>query len=154
METLLADSSEFSSSIRGEEIRSLIAELRGDLAEAARSREAEIRKILELHALAANTANWSYVSSQYDFSAVSDRLDLLATLYDALGQLDRAIATLLESKNYCQSHSIPFDAQDLLEELTQARNGAARSRTGRGDLGRGCGYGSGGQAAVAEPAPP
>ncbi len=124
LESVLAASPDYSGSIRGEEIRSLIAEFRGDFAEAARSREAEIRKILELHALTANTENWKYVSRQYDFSDVSDRLDLLAILYDTQGKLDRAISTLLESKHYCQSHRIPFDAEDMLEELEQARTGA------------------------------
>ena len=124
LEKLLAASPEYSSSIRGEEIRSLIAEFRGDFAEAARSREAEIRKILELHALAASTESWEYVARQYDFSDVSDRLDLLAMVYDAQGELDRAISTLVESKHYCESHRIPFDAQDLLDELGQARAGA------------------------------
>jgi hypothetical protein len=83
-----------------------------------------IRKILELHALTANTPKWKYVSRQYDFSDVSDRLDLLATLYDAQGELDRAISILLESQDYCASHKILFDAEDLLDELTQARIGA------------------------------
>ena len=121
LEEVLAVSPDYSASIRGEEIRSLIAEFRGDFAEAARSREAEIRKILELHALTANTDNWKFVSRQYDFSDVSDRLDLLAILYDNQGELDRAISTLWESRHYCESHRIPFDAQDFLEELEQAR---------------------------------
>jgi hypothetical protein len=124
LEKVLASSPEFSGSIRGEEVRSLIAELRGDLAEATRCREAEIRKILELHARTANTAHWKLVSRQYDFSDVSDRLDLLAILYDAQGQLDRAISVLLESRLYCESHQFPFDAQDLLDEFTKARAGA------------------------------
>jgi hypothetical protein len=122
LEKVLVVSPDISSSIRGEEIRALIAEARGDYAEAARSREAEIRKILQLHALAANSPSWKYVSRQYDFSDVSDRLDLLATLYDAQGELDRAIATLLESKHYCESHQIPFDGQDLLDEMERGRD--------------------------------
>ncbi len=121
LERALAASPDYSGSIRGEEIRSLIAELRGDFAEAARSREAEIRKILELHTLTANTEDWNYVSRQYDFSDVGDRLDLLAILYDNQGELERAISTLVESRHYCESHRIDFDAQDLLEELEQAR---------------------------------
>jgi hypothetical protein len=124
LEEVLAASPEDSRSIRGEEIRSLIAELRGDFAEAARSREAEIRKILELHTLTANTPHWKYASRQYGFSDVGDRLDLLAILYDAQGEIDRAISVLLESKNYCQAHEIPFDAEDLLHELEEARGGA------------------------------
>jgi hypothetical protein len=131
LERVLAASPDYSGSIRGEEVRSLIAEFRGDFAEAVRSREAEIRKILELHTLTANSENWKSVSRHYDFSDVSDRLDLLAILYDTQGQLDRAISTLLESRHYCQSHRIPFDAQDLLEELEQARTGATdRTQTG------------------------
>jgi hypothetical protein len=118
----------YAGSIREEEIRSLIAESRGDFAQAARSREAEIRKILQLHTLSVNTPGWEYVARQYDFSDVSDRLDLLAILYDELGDLDRAIATLRESKQYCESHEAPFDGQGLLDELEQAREKqAARS---------------------------
>lgn len=120
----LVQSPELSASIRCDEIRSILAELRGDLPEAARSREAEIRKILELHSAALNTSSWKYVSQQYDFSDVSDRLDLLAILYDKQGDLDRAIATLRESSEYCQSHNIEFDGQDLLDELDQPRRAA------------------------------
>jgi len=127
LDRVLAGSADYAASIRGEEVRSLIAELRGDLAEAARSREAEIRKILELHTLTVNTEHWKYVSRQYDFSDLSDRLDLLAILYDSQGETDRAIATLLESKRYCESHRIPFDAQDVLEELSETRARATSS---------------------------
>jgi hypothetical protein len=128
LETALAASPDHSQSIRGEEIRSIIAEVRGDFAEAARSREAEIRKILQLHALSVNTESWEYVSRQYDFSDVSDRLDLLASLYDAQGEIERAIFTLLESKSYCEAHQIPFDAQDLLDELERSRANISRLR--------------------------
>lgn len=121
LETALIATPSYSDSIRAEEIHSLIAELRRDFVQAARSREAEIRKILELHSLAVNTPHWKTVARQYDFSDVSDRLDLLAILYDSQGDLDRAIATLTESQRYCQSHEIPFDGQELLDELQQAR---------------------------------
>lgn len=127
LEELIHASPECADSIRGEEVRSLIAELRGDVAEAIRSREAEIRKILELHVLSANTPHWEYVSRQYDFGDVSDRLDLLAILYDQQGQLDRAIAVLRESMRYCESHKVPFDGLDLLRELEGARRNTERS---------------------------
>jgi hypothetical protein len=120
LEQALAASPDYAHSIRGEEVRSIIAELRGDLPRAIQSREAEIRKILELHERAVNTESWGYVSRLYDYADVSDRLDLLAILYDQQGELDRAIAILVESKNYCQSHDIPFDAQGLLDELERA----------------------------------
>jgi tetratricopeptide (TPR) repeat protein len=124
LEAALSRRPDVAASIRGEEIRSLLAELRGDLAEAARSRESEIRKILELHSLAANTPGWEYVLRQYDFRDVSDRLDLLAILYAEQGDLDRAIDTLQESKRFCEAHQVPFDGQDLLTEYEQARKEA------------------------------
>lgn len=119
LEAALTSTEEVADSIRGEEIRSLLAEFRDDFAEAARCREAEIRKILELHSLTVNTPHWEIVSRQYDFSDVSDRLDLLAMLYDRQGDTTRAIATLKESKAYCASHGVEFDGQDLLDELEQ-----------------------------------
>jgi hypothetical protein len=128
LEQALNDSPEFAESIRGEEVRSLIFELRGDFEEAIRSREAEIRKILELHTLAVNTPSWEYVSGQYDFTDVSDRLDLLAVLYDRHGSTDRAIAVLRESERYCASHGLPFQGQDLLDEFERVRNGTRRKR--------------------------
>lgn len=121
LEQSLANSPEYAGSIRSEEIRSLIAELNENFAEAARCREAEIRKILALHSLSVNTPSWDVVAKQYDFSDVSDRLDLLAMLYDQLGDTERAIATLQESKSYCASHTIPFDGQDMLDELEASR---------------------------------
>jgi hypothetical protein len=121
LEQELVRSPEWAGSIRGQEIQSLIAELRGDYQEAIHSREAEIRKILELHALALNTPAWPAVERQYDFSDVSDRLDLLAGLYDRQGNVERAVATLRESEAYCRSRGIPFDGQDMLDELTHSR---------------------------------
>jgi hypothetical protein len=133
LQDALSASAELAASIRGDEIRSLLAELHGDYTDAIHSREAEIRKILELHTLAVNTPSWAYVASQYDCSDVSDRLDLLAVLYDRLGDTERAISTLLESRQYCQSHHIDFDGQDMLDELELVRqgprkNGAPRKR--------------------------
>ena len=128
LEQVLAARPNVQDSIRGEEIRSLLAEIRGDLASAARSREAEIRKILELHSVAANTPGWPHVIRQYGYSDISDRLDLLAALYDKQGDTDRAIATLQESKQWCQSHQVAFDGQDLLDELLGQGNVVRRSK--------------------------
>lgn len=117
LQRLLAEDAELADSIRGEEIRSLIAELRGDYVKAIRSREAEIRKILELHTLSVNTPSWDYVSRDYDFSDVSDRLDLLANLYDRAGDAERACAVLRESQRYCAAHGVRFDGREMLREL-------------------------------------
>jgi hypothetical protein len=135
LEEALTASPEYAHSIRGEEVRSIIAELRGDLPRAIQGREAEIRKILELHERAANTETWGYVSGLYDYGDVSDRLDLLAILYDKQGELDRAVAILVQSKDYCRSRDIPFDAQDLLDELERARE-AGHDRVTTPDLPR------------------
>jgi hypothetical protein len=122
LEGILASEPDLASSIRGEEIRSLIAELNGNLAEAIRRRESEIRKIFELHSLAWGKPSWDYVFRQYDYSDLSDRLDLLAALYANAGVWEQAIATLRESKTYCDGHGIPFDGQDLLDEFEKGAN--------------------------------
>ena len=119
LERELCSRPDVAESIRGQEIRSLIAELEGDLTEAIRWREAEIRKILELHSIASGKPTSDYVLRLYDYSDVSDRLDLLAGLYAELGELPRAIATLNESKSYCASHRIDFDGQDLLDRFVE-----------------------------------
>jgi hypothetical protein len=114
----LANSPKYAHAIRAEEVRSLLAEFRGDLTEAVRCREVEIRRIYELHGISINTPSWELVKTFYSFSDVGDRLDLLALLYDRVGNLDRAIDTLHESKQYCEEHGVPFDGQDILDELT------------------------------------
>lgn len=129
LEKALATRPDYHESIRTEEIRSLIAELRGDFATAISSREAEIRKIFELHSMSINTPNWEYILSLYGFGDLSDRLDLLALLYDQQGDLDRAIAVSEESKLFCDAHKIPFDGEEILAELTTARESEKSDRS-------------------------
>jgi hypothetical protein len=111
-------------SILGQECRALVCELENDYAGAIRHRENEIRKIRRLHALTPKE-DWDWVCAGYDFSDLSDRLDLLAMLYDGIGQTQRAIRILRESKALCARHGIPFDGKELLEELLNdpPRNG-------------------------------
>ncbi|MBX9678657.1 MAG: hypothetical protein K2X38_07820 [Gemmataceae bacterium] len=52
---------------------------------------------------------------------------MLALLYDDQGSTQRAIDTLLESKEYCQARDIPFDGQDILDELTASVPPSAES---------------------------
>jgi hypothetical protein len=132
LESALAGDPHASVSIRGDEIRSLIAELRGEIVEAIRFREGEIRKILELHSMARDTPSWPFILRRYDFGDVGDRLDLLANLYAKSGDRERAIATLEESKQFCQSHRVPFDGQDMLDELRREPG----KHTRRGPRGR------------------
>lgn len=129
LEKAVAECPEENESIRGEEIRSLIAELRGDFQTAISSREAEIRKIFELHSISINTPGWDYVFSIYDFRDISDRLDLLALLYGHQGELDRALAVMEESKLFCKAHKIRFDGKDILDELEEAQRMEANNRS-------------------------
>jgi hypothetical protein len=117
LEAELASRPDFAESIRGDEIRSLLAELRGDFASAIHNRREEIRKIRELHSLVQGTPGWAYVFRQYDFRDISDRLDLLAVLHTHLDDYPEAVKVLNESKAFCASHEIPFDGEDLLEEF-------------------------------------
>jgi len=120
-------------SIRGDEYRALIAEIEGDLPNAIGCREREIRKILLLHDQTSGTPSWEYVIRSYDRSDLSDRLDLLAALYADHGDGDRALQALRESKQYCKTHGIRFDAQDMLDEFERdfAEVGSASGGTAR-----------------------
>lgn len=107
-------------SILGQECRCLICEVEGDSAGAIRHREDEIRKIRRLHVVTPKE-QWDYACSGYDYDDLSDRLDLLALLYDGIGQTGRAIRILRESKALCAKHGIPFDGEDILQELLSDR---------------------------------
>jgi hypothetical protein len=117
LEAELVSRPDFAGSIRGDEVRSLLAELRGDFDSAIRNRQEEIRKIHQLHALVLGTPGWAYVFNQYDYRDISDRLDLLAILHTHLGDYPEAVKILIESKAFCALHEIPFDGEDLLEEF-------------------------------------
>jgi tetratricopeptide (TPR) repeat protein len=109
--------------IMGQECLSLIRELKGDLPRAIKHRNEEIRLIRRLHETSLHTPSREIILKAYDFSDLSDRLDLLAILYHELGDLDEAIRVLEESKQLCRSHRIPFDAQDVLDEYLSERAG-------------------------------
>ena len=78
-------------------------------------------KIRHLHGLVKDNPGRDYVFRQYDYGDLSDRLDILATLYAEQGNLGRAVELLHESRRFCESHQIPFDGQDLLDEYEQDR---------------------------------
>jgi hypothetical protein len=99
-----------------EECRSLVCEAKGDLGNAIKHRENEIRLIRRLHEISQGTESEAYVFSQYDYADLSERLDILAMLYHAIGSLDKSISTLEESRQLCQIHGIDFDGQDILQE--------------------------------------
>jgi len=111
-----------------EECRSLICEVRGDLAGAIKYRENEIRLIRRLHQISLGTPSRDLALSQYDFGDLSERLDLLAGLYRAAGKLTRAIRVLEESKQLCATHGIPFNGRDLLRDYLQAKKARVKPK--------------------------
>ncbi|MCI0681396.1 MAG: hypothetical protein L0Y71_04765 [Gemmataceae bacterium] len=116
-----------------EECWSLVCEVEGDYLQAIRHRKNEIRLIRRLHSITSKD-QWELVSRFYGYDDLSDRLDLLALLYDGIGQTDRAIKILRESKALCDRHGIPFDGEEILQELLSdpqgngTRNGRVKSR--------------------------
>ena len=110
--------------IFGEECWSLLHEAKGDLPKAIQRRENEIRLIRRVHEISRNTAHEAIVLKQYGYDDLSDRLDLLALLYHDHGKLDKAIATLQESKRLCRKHGVKFDAEDILQEYLEENEGS------------------------------
>ncbi|HUY35105.1 MAG TPA: hypothetical protein VMV69_20315 [Pirellulales bacterium] len=107
--------------IFGEECWSLVYESRGDLPNAIEHRKNEVRLIRRLHELARNVRQRDLVLKDYGHEDLSDRLDLLATLYHDAGELEHALSTLRESKRICEAHGIKFDGDDLLREYLEER---------------------------------
>src|SRR5262249_8451474 len=60
------------------------------------------------------TSNRSLISHQYTDADLRDRLDLLAMLYHAKGDLTNAIRRLEESKRFSVDHGLRFDAANIL----------------------------------------
>ncbi len=116
-------------SIFGEECWSLVFEVEGDIHQAIRHRENGIRLIRRLHAITTKE-QWDLVSKFYGYDDLSDRLVILADLYDQMGQPDRALRILRESKALCSRHGIPFEGQDIVDELLNdtSRNGKRNGR--------------------------
>jgi hypothetical protein len=98
----------------GEAAWSLLYEVKRDLRRAIVCRESEIKLIHRLWEISPGTPREESVLKNYGPSDLSDRYDLLAILYHDVGDLDKAIAVLRESKNLCEFHGIRFDGQDLL----------------------------------------
>jgi hypothetical protein len=99
--------------ILGASCRALPGELAGDLWSAIQAREREIHLIRQLLQSDAPPA------AQLPPAELSDRLDLLAILYWHAGNLVPAREVLQDSQNWCAEKGIPFDGQELLDELDQ-----------------------------------
>jgi tetratricopeptide (TPR) repeat protein len=107
--------------ILGEECWSLVHEANGNLQNAIEHRKNEIRLIRRLHELARKAPDPEAVRKHYGYADLSDRLDLLATLYHASGNLDQAVGCLLESRQLCKKHGVKFDGKDILQEYLEEK---------------------------------
>ena len=128
LEQLLPRATPAHEAIFGEECWSLVYETKGDLPRAIRHREQEIRLIHRLHELSRKAPHEAFVLKAYGDDALSDRLDLLATLYHDSGHLDKAIITLQESKQLCEAHGLKFDGEDILREYVAEKRLSDLSR--------------------------
>ena len=103
--------------IFAEDCRSLICEARGDLPNAIKHREKEIKLINQLHELAKKETDFADIFlGQYSFVDLRDSLDALAMLYKQAGNVTKAVKTLRESKALCKRHRIKFDSANLLKK--------------------------------------
>jgi hypothetical protein len=105
--------------IFGEECWSLVHETRGDLPRAIEHRHREIDLIRRLHEIARGQLYEGIALRDYGYIDLSDRLNLLATLYHDSGDSEKAIRTLEESKQLCADHGVKFGGEDLLKEYVQ-----------------------------------
>ena len=117
LEQLLPNADPDHQAIFGEECWSLVYETKGNLRKAIEHRKNEIRLIRRLHDISRNAPYEDLILRDYGYDDLSDRLDLLAVLYQKNGQLDQAMDTLIESKRLCQEHGIKFDGADILREI-------------------------------------
>ena len=133
LKKLLSRDEAIPGSIFGEECWSLAFDVEGDVRQAIRHRENEIRLIRRLHEITPKEQR-ELVFGWYDYSDLSDRMVILAELHDQIGQTDRAIRILRESKASCIRHGIPFDGEDILQELLSdsTRNGKRNGRIAAG----------------------
>jgi tetratricopeptide (TPR) repeat protein len=121
LESLLKSVAGKHPNILGEECWSLLHEVEGNLAEAIKHRRKEIELIKAFLREAEKSPQPEEIYRIYDYSDLSDRLDLLAILFRDAGDLDKAIATLEDSKRLCRQHRIKFDAQDVLDDYLAER---------------------------------
>jgi len=111
--------------------RALAAEVDGDLRKAIRFRQREIKMMRRL------TQPDVPQFARLSLDEVSSGLDRLAIHYWDLGDLPKALQTLEESRRYCAEHGLPFDGQDVVDEIRSEmqapppRNGAVSQRRGK-----------------------
>ncbi len=129
LQALLEKTPDVHEAVLGEECWSLICEVRGDLAGAIVYRQREIELMKQLLRISAKSPNRDFILRNRDYPDLSDRLDLLASLYHDAGDLQKAIQILKESRQLCRRHGIRFDGADLLRDyLAEASKDGRSSR--------------------------
>ena len=123
---LLSEATANQHTILGEGAWALVLECLGDLSGAIKHRGKEIQLIKRLLQVSSKSPHPKAILKYYDYSDLSDRLDLLAILYHDAGNLDQALKVLRQSKHICEKHGIPFDGKDLWEDYLAEANGAFR----------------------------
>jgi len=131
LEQLLPRAAPDHEAIFGEECWSLVHETKGNLSKAIEHRENEVRLIRRLHDISRKAPHQDIARRDYGYEDLSDRLDLLATLYHDSGNWDKAITILLESKQLCEAHGITFDAEDVIQEYLDEISGGLTSDVAR-----------------------
>jgi tetratricopeptide (TPR) repeat protein len=121
-ETLLRKHAATHEAIFGEGCWSLLFELKGNLAKAIRHREREIELIHQLWEVSRDTPGAEFALTGYALEDLCDRLELLSLLYHDVGNLDRAIVLLVESKRLSESVGLPFSGENLLREYMDERD--------------------------------
>ena len=112
--------------ILGESAWALVLECKGDLHGALQHRQNEIRLMRRLLQISAKASDPKAFLKHYDFTDLSDRLDLLAILYRDTGNLEQAIKILRQSKSLSKNHGIPFDGKNLLEDYLAEQDSMSR----------------------------
>ena len=129
LERLLSEVTSDHQTILGEGAWSTVLECKGDLVGAIKHRENEIRLMKRLFQISSKAPDPKAILKHYDFTDLSDRLDLLAILYHDAGNLEQAIKVLRQSKSFCENHGIPFDGKNLLQDyLAEQKSMSRQSR--------------------------
>jgi hypothetical protein len=126
LERLLSEVTSDEPTILAESARALVSECKGELNGAIKHRENEIRLMKRLLQISLKAPDPKAILKHYDYSDLSDRLDLLAILHHDAGNLEQALKVLRQSKLLCEHHGIPFDGKDLLEHYLAEKGSASQ----------------------------
>ncbi len=122
------------SAIRGEECWALLHEVREEWERATEHRENEIRLIKKLQQAAERETDETLRNALlqgYDISDLSDRMDLLSLAYRHMGEPDKAMEILCESRRLCDENGLEFDGQDILDDILSEKSEIGQKREQR-----------------------